>query len=147
MSETKPKKTVSRSVAVALGIICILLAVILTIVVLYYIPITNLTQSTVLVDTANISQDASAYTYYTFPISNAGYVSVQLLNFGPTRTDSAYVEVDYLSHGVNYDNKIWLHVGDTGDFPVLPTSNLEVRIGNGYLTNGATETVTITYYY
>jgi hypothetical protein len=142
-----PKKVVSRGLVIGLGIVCIVLVVSLVAVIVYYVPIANLGKSSVMVDSATTSQGAGAYTSWTFAIGYAGYVSVQLLNFGPTRTDAASVEVYYLSHGVNYDNKVWIHVGETAVFPVLPTSNLEVRVGNGYVLNGATETVTMTYYY
>jgi hypothetical protein len=163
------KKVVGRTVAIALGIICIVLAVGLMGAILDYTSIingkdktiadlnsqvasltdvVNLAKSTVWVDSQTVSQGASAYTYWTFSPNYAGYVSVLLLDFGPTRTDSAIIEVIYSSHGVNYDsNKVWIRVGETAVFPVLPTSHLEVHVGNGYLFNGAIETVTMTYYY
>jgi hypothetical protein len=162
------KKVVGRNVAIALGIICIVLAVSLVGVIADYTliiggkdntiaslnsqvndltDIVNLAKSTIWVNAQTVSQGASSYTVWTFSINYSGYVSVLLLDFAPTRTDNAGIEVIYSSHGVDYYNHLTIGVGATGVFPVLPTSNLKVKVGNGYWLNGASETVTITYYY
>jgi len=110
--------------------------------------IVNLEKSIVWVDNKTVSQGASESTLWTFSPTYAGYVSVYLSYFGPVHTDSAIVEVTYESHGVNYaSGKVWIKVGKTAKFPVLPTSSLTLTVGNGYWFNGATETVTITYTY
>lgn len=148
------KKVVGRTVAIALGIICVILAVGLVGAVVVYTSqiatltdIINLAKSSVLASSQTVSQGANSYTIWTFSVDYAGYVSVLLEDFEPTRTDNAGVEVIYSSHGVSYYDHITIGVGATAVFPVLPTSNLIVKVGNGYWFNGATETVTITYHY
>jgi hypothetical protein len=64
----------------------------------------------------------------------------------PFPSSNTYVEVIWSSHGIDYSNKITIGTSGTAYFPVLP-SNVEVRVGNTNLINGATETVTVTYYY
>ena len=105
--------------------------------------IVNLAKSTIWVNSQTISQPANSYTYWNISASYAGYVSV---NVQSSTTTNTYVEVVYSSHGVNYDNKIVVGTSGTAVFPILPAS-IEVRVGNTNLINGATETVTITYYY
>jgi hypothetical protein len=158
------KKMVRRSVAIALGIVCILLIAVLTyFLIMGFSPSNsnlqnqvndltntlNLGKSKTWANAQSLGQSADALSYDVFSPDYAGYVSVYLLDFEPTRTDSANIEVVWSSHGVNYDSgRVALAVGATAVFPVLPTSHLEVRVGNGYLFgNGANETVTITYYY
>ena len=103
----------------------------------------NLTKSMVWINNQTVSQPESpAYTGWMFSASYAGYVSV---NVQSSTTTTTYVEVVYSSYGVNYKNKIAVGGQGIAVFPVLP-SNVEVRVGNTE-TFGATETVTITYYY
>lgn len=111
--------------------------------------IVSLTRSTVWVDNQTVSQPASGFggffINWVFPASYAGFVSFNVLS---STTDSTYVGVVYSSYGVNYDSKIKVGTNGTAVFPVLPSSSIEVEIGYlGNLINGATETVTITYYY
>jgi hypothetical protein len=54
--------------------------------------------------------------------------------------------VIYSNYGINYNQQISVGSNGIATFPVMPSS-IEVRIGNTDLLNGATETVTITYYY
>jgi hypothetical protein len=118
----------------------------------------NLAKSTIWVNDQTVSQSASSYTVWVgptlwfspailvpaFSTSYAGYVSVDVLSSNTTNT---YVEVIWSAYGVSYDNTITVGTSGTAVFPVLPCSNIEIRIGNTNLINGATETVTITYYY
>jgi cell division protein FtsL len=106
----------------------------------------NLAKSTVWVNSQTISQTASSYTYWSpaFSASYAGYVSV---NVQTSTTTNTYVRVIYYSHGVSYDNQISVGTGGTAVFPILPSSSIDIRVGNTNLFNGATETVTITYHY
>jgi uncharacterized coiled-coil protein SlyX len=188
-----PRRTVSRDVAVALLITCILLAVGLIAFIAYDTSIVsdqsktiaNL-NATVINDDAQINslnsqvasqtnqinslnsqvadlnsiisltnsqnwinsqtktQSASSYSYWTFTASYAGYVSVYVQSSTTTNT---YAEVVYNSHGINYDQTITVNSGETVFFPILPSSGIQVRIGNTNWFNDATETVTITYYY
>jgi uncharacterized coiled-coil protein SlyX len=106
--------------------------------------IVNLAKSVVLVDRETVSQPAGYYTYWTFPVRYAGYIVVTVHSSTTTNT---YVQVVWSSYGVNYDNKVAVGVSGTASFPVLPCSRIEVRVGNTNLLTGATETVSIVYYY
>jgi len=166
------KKVVGRNVAIALGIICIILAVGLVGAITNYASIItekdntisslnsqitnlqnqvndlnsiiNLEKSTVWVDDQTVSQPASSYTDWTVSASYAGYVSVRVQT---STTDNTYVRVIWSSHGVNYDHSITVGVSGTAVFPILPASSIEIRVGNSNWFSGATETVTITYHY
>jgi len=106
--------------------------------------IVNLVKSTTWANEETVSQPANSYTSWTFSASYAGYVSVWVQSSSATDTR---VRVIYTSHGVNYDGEIGVGSGGTAIFPLLPSSNIEIRVGNHNLVSGATETVTITYYY
>jgi Flp pilus assembly protein TadG len=196
-SEPTPKKVVGRNVAVALGIICVILIASLAVVIyMAYSPdvststtslqsqindlnstynsyvsahthtndeynslnsqntnlqnqvnnltsLLNLTKSDVWVTNQTFSQPAGTYTGWTHSATYAGYVKV---NVESSTTDSTYIEVIWSAYGVNYDYNLPVGSSGTGVFPVLPSS-VEVRVGNSNALNGATETVTITYYY
>ena len=186
MSQKQEKKVVGRSIAIGIGIICVILLIALVGAVANYTSIinnkdiiyqdyvsthshtnseydsyvanhhhtdgeynnlndiVNLAKSTTWIDDHTISQPASSYTYWTFSANYIGYVSVQVHS---STTDNTYVRVIYSSHGVNYDNQITVGTSGTAVFPLLPSSNIEIRVGNSNWFNGATETVTITYYY
>ncbi|MEM3743852.1 MAG: hypothetical protein QXW43_04920 [Candidatus Methanomethyliaceae archaeon] len=166
------KKVVDRNVAIALGIICVLLAVGLVGAVMNYTSIIsgkdstiaslnsqitnlknqvndlnsiiNLEKSTVWVSDQTVSQPAGSYTQWKVSASYAGYVSVRVQT---STTDKTYVRVIWSSYGVHYDQSITVGVSGTAVFPILPASNIEIRVGNSNLFSGATETVTITYHY
>jgi len=108
--------------------------------------IINLEKSTVWIDDQTISQPASSYTSWepTFSAPYAGYVSVWVQT---STTDKTYVRVIWSSHGIDFNQQVSVGASGTALFPVLPSSSIEIRVGNTNLFNGATETVTITYYY
>jgi hypothetical protein len=164
MSETnpsiiKPKKMVTRNVAIAIGIICIVLGAGLGSAMVYYTikindrdQIVNLTKSTLWVNNQTITQPEGSTTNWTFKADYAGYISVQVNN----STVPPLTEVVYNYQGVNYDQSV---EGTTEAFPVMP-SNIEIKVGNApidvgiiNLTNGLpilfaeNFTVSITYYY
>jgi hypothetical protein len=167
-SDTKPKKMVSRNVAIALGIVCIILVVGLLGAILQIsslnsrvndlTDIANLDKSEVWVNDTTVTQTASNYTSWFYAPRYAGYVSVNVLS---STTSNTYVRVIYIFNGVNYDNQIGVGVSGTAVFPVsyshipypitpfspviLPP--IEIRVGNTNLVGNATETITITYYY
>ncbi|MGA2309511.1 MAG: hypothetical protein ABSG57_08190 [Candidatus Bathyarchaeia archaeon] len=204
-SETKPRKMVRRSVAITLGMVCIILVASLGVMAyVSYSPtsgssnaalqakidqlqewlagnetllsqtqawlsgnittynsyvadhhhtdedytnfynIANLADSTVWVSDQTISQPASSYTLWTLSASYAGYVSVWVQSSSVAGT---HVKAIYSSHGVSFNQEIVVSAGDTASFPILPSSSIQIEVGNGNLVNGATETVTITYYY
>jgi len=200
MSEMEPRKMVSRNVAVALGIICILLIAVVAYfsiigtsaqnsynnlenqnnqlqawldgneTLLYQTQtwlsgnvtslsgnvaslqsqvnnltnIINLANSTVWLNDQTISQPHGSSTSWTESANYAGYVSIFVLS---STTNYTYARVLYSVYGVNYDNAV--NVGASGIvyFPVLPSSSITVEVGNNNAVLGATETVTITYYY
>jgi hypothetical protein len=104
----------------------------------------NLAKSIVWVDDETVRQPANSYTSWTFLASHAGYVSVWVQTSDAPNTR---VRVIYSSHGVDYDNEIGVGSSGTAVFPILPSSNIEIRVGNHNLVSSATETVTITYHY
>jgi hypothetical protein len=145
------KNVVSRNVAVALGIICIVLTVGLIGAILVLQnqvndlnSTLNLDKSTVWVSDQTLKQSANIYTTWApkFSASYVGYVSVRVIS----TTAEMYVRVIYTSHGANYDNQIVVGTDGTAVFPVLPSSSIEVRVGNTNF-NGVNGAVTITYYY
>jgi uncharacterized coiled-coil protein SlyX len=106
--------------------------------------IINLEKSTVWVDDQTVSQPANSYTYWTFSASYAGYISVMVHTSTTTNT---YVQLIWSTPGIYYDHTITVGAGGEAAFPILPSSSIEIRVGNTNWVNGATETVTIIYYY
>jgi len=173
--EVVGRKVVGRNVAIALGIICIILAVGLlgAIVIISGKDntitslnsqitekdnIISLKNSTVWVNNQTVSQYIGPggfhwWTSWTFSAGYAGYVSV---NVTSSTTNNTYAQVIWCStpspntypHGISYDSGLRM-VGTSGTayFPILPSSSIEIRVGNTNPLSGATETVTITYHY
>jgi len=169
--QTRGKKVVDINIATALGIICILLAVGLVWMFQYYrmgldfgnryneyvtnhhytdseyddlAEIVDLAKSSVWADGITVSQPAGYYTYWNRTAHYAGYIRVHVQSSTTTNT---YVRVIYSSFGVEYDDEMLVGVGGTAVFPVLPSSPIQVRVGNTNLVDGAAITVTITYHY
>lgn len=166
------KKVISRTVAIALGIICIVLAVGLVGAIADYTLIINgkdntilaqttqisnltnqvnnltstldLSKSTIWVNDQTVNQGSSSYNYWTFSTNYAGYVVVNIIT---STTSNAYAEVIYSSNGVNYDSSVTVGYSGTANFVVLPNGSIQINIGNTNFINSASETVTITYYY
>ena len=106
--------------------------------------IANLTASTTWVNNQTVvNQPAGSYTTWSESASYAGYVSITV----SSTTSITFANVTYSSHGVNYNVQTNVGTNGTAYFPVLPTSNVTVAVGNGLSTGTATQTVTITYYY
>lgn len=168
-SQTKPKKMVSRDVAVALGIICVFLMAALGVAMseAFYSSsrvadltnTLNLGKTEVWVMEINYYQLPNNYTDWAFSMNVSGYVLVSLVTL-----DNVYVRVIYnasvpvgivdgtlFDHGTfynyQYDSQITVNGSGTAVFPVLPSSNIEIRIGNTYTFGGSGETVSIIYYY
>ena len=105
----------------------------------------SLSQTETLVNSQEINQPPGYYTPYTFNISYAGYITVDVLS---STTSKTWVEiVGYSSNGISYSSG-QINVGSSGivSYPVLP-GTVQVYIGNSNFFNGASETVTITYTY
>ena len=183
MSEqTSRKKVVSRTVAIGLGMVCIILLVGLVGAILVYSPminsknnkisdlsqqitslstqvadltsIANLTKSTIWINFKNVSIQARYENVWNFPANYAGYVAVHVSSNAtvsdpnaPVKVSHTYVHVTYSSHGVHYDQYLYIYEADeTVAFPVLPSSNIQISVGS----MGAetfTDTITITYHY
>lgn len=105
--------------------------------------IINLQESSVWVNDETVNNTPNSYTYWKPSASYAGYVVV---NVETSTTSNTYARVIYNSHGVDYDESITVGSSGNAVFPILP-GTIEVRVGNTNLLNGATETVTVTYYY
>jgi hypothetical protein len=105
-SQTEPKKMVGRNVAIALGIICIILVASIGITIRYYTmtindkdgtitnlnDIINLANYTVLANNQTVTQTAGNYTSWTFVANVTGYVNVVILS---STTNNTYVRVIY----------------------------------------------------
>ena len=170
------EKVVNRNVAIGIGVLCIVLLVAIFGVVFDYTSmlndkdsqiadlqsqvgfansaidrlnaIVNLTNSTVWVNEESVSQPAgnssNTYTSWSYSVSYAGYVVVDVLSSSNPNT---YVELKYSWKEVNYDNTVNVGSGGSAWFPVLPANNIAVRVINNNLFAGASETVTMTYWY
>jgi hypothetical protein len=106
----------------------------------------NLGKSTAWVNDQTISQSAGAYTSWTESVSYAGYVSVWVQT---SSVPGTHVRAIYSAYGVNFNQEIIVNAGETAVFPILPSSSIQIWVGNGNqgFQGGATETVTITYHY
>lgn len=104
----------------------------------------NLGASTIWVNNQTVSQSAGNYTVWSEPASYAGYVSIQV---SASTASVTYANVTYSSHGVNYNTQTNVGANGIAYFPILPSSNIIVAVGNGLSSGSATENVTITYYY
>jgi hypothetical protein len=171
-SEIQPKKMVRRNVAVALGIICIILVAGLVTVYASMVnaladkdtTISSLSIQKIFLDNQigdlndtlhmrksatwayeeNVSQPAGSYSVLNFAAPYAGRIDV-FVDY--STANNTYIRVIWSSSAMDYD-KLVDNVTHSGQpFPVLPDSNVEVRIGNSNIMNEATETVTIFYHY
>lgn len=170
-SKVKEKKVVSRTVAIALGILCIFLIAWIGGTVAYFSMMVkdnddtissqvsqisdlqnqvsdlngalNMSKSIVWISSQTVSSPYNSYySWVPLRVTCAGYVSVTVES---STSNDTYVHVIYSAYGVNYDQ--WRAVGPGGTFvfPVLPTSSLGIYVGASNASS--TVTVTITYYY
>jgi hypothetical protein len=109
-----------------------------------YNEISNLTVSTVWVNNQTVTQTAGTATSWSESASFAGYAVIQVFS---STTPNTYANVTYSSHGVNYNNQINVGTHGTASFPILPSTNISVAVGNSLASGTATENVTITYFY
>jgi len=117
--------------------------------------IVNLAQFTIW-NSTSLFQPGSNYTSWTFSASYAGYVSVEIYQspFIQPTVNNAYARVIYTAYGVDYDDQMDLGKGGTAVFPILPSSNIKIIVGNndpiisiGNLTPKYVYDLKITYYY
>jgi ribosomal protein L40E len=107
--------------------------------------IVSLSDSSVFVNQQTVSEPAGSSYSWTFNVNYAGYIVVYVSS---STTSNTYVEISgYSNNGISY-NSGHVTIGTSGSvaYPVLPGSVI-VYVGNTNLFSGATETVTITYYY
>jgi hypothetical protein len=104
----------------------------------------NLSISTIWINNQTINQPAGSYTTFSKSASYAGYVSIQISS---STTSSTYANVTYSSHGVNYNSQTNVGISGIAYFPILPSPNIIIAVGNGLINGNATENVTVTYYY
>lgn len=107
--------------------------------------IVNLEKTQIIVRNLTITEPAGAYHTETFSVQYAGFI---LVNLTSSTTDQNSIEVIYTSQWFSYDNYVII-VGHRGIsmFPVLPSNNVQVRIGTPNSSKGGNQTFTITYYY
>ncbi|WP_052283899.1 hypothetical protein [Sulfolobus acidocaldarius] len=109
----------------------------------YYKQVLSLSYSDTLISNQVVNQPAGYFSYWCYTANYTGYIVVNVQSSTTTQT---YARVYWNAYGINYDNSISVGSQGTAVFPVLP-SNYCVGVGNNNLINGATETITITYYY
>jgi hypothetical protein len=77
-------------------------------------------------------------------INYAGYLVVTV---NQSTSDKIWIQVKFAdSHGVSYDNKVYLNEGEKASFPMLP-STIYVFIGNDEPTSEASVKLTAILYY
>ncbi len=138
------KKVVGRSIAILLGISCIVLAVGLVFVVNEVFRLRNIVdlgESQIWLDHHQFifEENGEADSYYT--AGYAGYVTVQLESTSP----SIYVEVSYFAHGLSYSRRVNPGADENVTFPILPSS-VKIVVGNLGLNRGSSR-ITATYFY
>lgn len=151
------KKMVRRSVAIALGIVCIILIAGIAEIWLYYLvqdinkneTITSLNNQ-VFNDDSKISSLQNQVSNLTDALNlqeSTVWVdggTVNIMNISPTYEENASfagyvsvkvssqynvtVEVSYLSHEVSYENSIIVGNSGTAVFPVLPSSSISIYV-------------------
>lgn len=142
-------KAVGRGMAIALGILCIALAVTLVFVVneaLRLRNIVNLRESQIWLDHHQFIFESYGETNFDYSTAYAGYVTVHFESASP----SMYVEVSYdwmhVASGLVYSRRVNLGtVEGNFTFPILPAS---VRIAVGNLADSrGSAVITATYFY
>ncbi len=85
----------------------------------------------------------SSLTVFDGTVPYAGYITVQV----QADSNTTYLQVAYSHFPVLYDETIVVGASGTGHFPVLPTSQIEIKLGNTETSDSVNATVTATYYY
>jgi hypothetical protein len=111
--------------------------------------IVNLQKTLVAANNQTVSQGNGEYSNFSLSASYAGFVVVQVLS---STVSGTWVEASWSIHGLNYYQAYTgshaISAGNSAVFPVLP-STITIGVGNGLSipSSGATETITITYFY
>jgi len=140
-----------RNVAIGTGILCLILIIGLMYTVFQVGnlnsqiaeigKITNLEKTYVWIDHESVNAPSRRWDFTT---DYAGYVTFTIQ---AVTTESTYIQVTYVSHGVSYDSGR-TDVGSSGtvSFPVLP-GQITIRVENPSLSNGPAKIVTAVLYY
>jgi len=159
------KKMISRNVAMALGMICIILVIVLSALVYVAVSLQNQINNqqeilnakklmTWVVDKSIYVSGDNSTNIGLFSASYAGYVGVTLLDSTNSSIytllvvnwDSEWGATNSISPLIPEVVREGLFVGQTSYFPVLPTDTISISIENDY-TNAVNQTVTVIYYY
>src|SRR5271157_65269 len=176
-SESKPKKSVSRKIAITLSIICIILIVSTVTVVTLLANITqkydqentllqccedsraipsnldSLFQNKIVIwKNRQATEPSGNYTNFTF-LNFFNYTGCLLINITSSISFQDMLGISWTNQKgsgfpqfLNSTFNSW-DFSEEGLFPVLPSNSLEVYIGNIGVGYGATQNVTLTYYY
>jgi hypothetical protein len=170
MIEQKPeKKIVSRTVAIALGIICVVLAAGLVVAIMNYTSqvndlssILNLEKYQVWIDNINFSQRANFSSpvccrllkYEGYIVAGVSYQAPPTSAIGNVYINCTWVHFIMGQLGANYNEQepvLWS--GESFVFPVSASSIANITVGNTFPENYSNpsalynQTVTITYWY
>ena len=163
------KKSVRRIVAIALGVVCIILVASLTGTIAIIDSrdktissvqnentilqsqvnelnsIVNLSKTDLWQWGANVSQPPASNSSWNFSAGYAGYLIVQV-NPSQNSTNDIYVRVawSYKDGVVDYDNTT---NGGLVTFPILPCPNVAITLGNSDTLKGLTGTIYMIYTY
>jgi hypothetical protein len=107
---------------------------------------TEITNTIVVANDQTVTQGAGYLSDFSLSASYPGYVSVYVQN---STVAGTWVQLFYSDvYGFIYAPEVTVNVGNSAVFPVLP-SNITIGVGNGntIIEGGASEIVTIAYYY
>ena len=76
-------------------------------------------------------------------VDYAGYITASV----QSSSNTTFVQLSYSAFGINFDDKIVVGASGVAGFPVLPTDNINVIVGNTELVDSVNGTVTVTYHY
>ena len=107
--------------------------------------ILNLKEQTVLLDHYAVNQPAGGYNHWTFTdINHTGYLTITIHS---STTPKAYARVEYTYKETTWTLSKTLGIAGSADFPVLPSSSIEVGIGNTNIYDPAAHDISIVYNY
>jgi hypothetical protein len=99
----------------------------------------------VLLNHYDVNQPAGGYNSWAFTtINHTGYLRITIHS---STTATAYARVVYTYNGTTWALSKTLGTAGTADFPVLPSSSIEVGIGNTNTYDPAAHDVSIVYHY
>jgi len=107
--------------------------------------ILNLNKQTVLKDHYAVNQPAGGYNHWTYTnINHTGYLTITIHS---STTPKAYARVVYTYGDTTWELTKTLGIAGSADFPVLPSSRIEVGVGNTNLYDPAVHDISIVYHY